>query len=167
MPARARRCFPGNRNRGRRRGMAGSFCARLWTRSTSAWFRSADARRIGRSAAAAALRLHRSTIETTRGKPAGSRQSNTGVLYKQCHAREREQPEYPRRYKACRFAPLSSTSRLTSPLRRVRRGITRERAFERPSCPKDGLLLESMADQHHADRQAVDGAAGWTARDAR
>ena len=45
--------------------------------------------------------------------------------------------------------------------------LPRERAFERPSCPKDGLLLESTADQHHADRQAVDGAAGPTARDAR
>src|SRR5271156_1678733 len=29
-----------------------------------------------------ALRLRRSTIESTRGKPAGSRRSNTGVLYK-------------------------------------------------------------------------------------
>ena len=113
-----------------------------------------------------ALRLHRSTIETTRGKPAGSRQSNTGVLYKHVSCSRTRATRIPTTLQGLplcaaieHFSAYVAASSCTSRICR--------RAFERPSCPKDVLFLESMADQHHADRQAVDGAAGSTARDAR
>ena len=122
IQARTRRCFPGNRDHGRRRGTASSFQARQWMRSTSAWFRSPNARRMGaqrrpRSERYAAQQLNQLAVSRL-----GADSRTRACFTNMGHAREREQPEYPRRYKTCRFAPLSSISRLTSPLRRVRRG---------------------------------------------
>src|ERR1700683_5503020 len=145
MPARARRCFPGNRNRGRRHGTASSFCARLWTRSTSAWFRSADARRNRALSGGRALRLHRSTIETNRGRPTVEH----GRALQTCVTLENASNQNI--HDATRLVALRRYRALLGLRRRFVvyvEDLPRERAFERPSCPKDVLLLESTADQH-------------------
>ena len=99
MPARTRRCFPGNRDRGRRRGTASSFQARQWMRSTSAWFRSPNARRMGaqrrpRSERYAAQQLNQLAVSRV-----GADNRTWDRIYKHGHARQREQPEHPRRYR--------------------------------------------------------------------